>query len=156
MAKTVTSRTYNSETGTWTKNAASTKDSPKNSKKTKNKSANDKSTLSNEDTSKKTSKGAVAKEANKKTIRTLEGTLKVLPTVSTLKLKVGDTIKLSNIGKYLSGKYYITGIERSYDSSSGYSQTITVLKTNFRKTLKIKTSSKDSKKQDSKSKRSVV
>lgn len=143
----VVERKWDSKTQTWTKNYTPEK-TTKNSKTTKsskNKASNDTSNLTANSTSKKTPKGTVEKKVNKKTIRTLEGSLKVLVTNSTLKIKVGDTIYLRGLGKFLSGKYYVSAVERTLDGSNGYSQTCTVIKTNFRKTIKISASKSEKK-----------
>lgn len=81
------------------------------------------------------SKKAAKQEADQKEIRTLQGDLVLRVNSKTIKLQVGETIKLNGLGKYLSGLYYITGISRTLDSS-GYNQTISVMKTDFTKSLK--------------------
>ena len=54
-----------------------------------------------------------------------------MPSEETMSLKVGDIISLDGFGKNLSGAYYISEIERTIDSSSGYTMTLTVVKTAF-------------------------
>lgn len=95
------------------------------------------------DTASKASGGGVGskstksakQEKDKKEIRTLQGNLVLRVNANTIKLQVGETVKLIGLGRYLSGLYYITGISRTLDSS-GYNQTISVMKTDFTKTLK--------------------
>lgn len=81
------------------------------------------------------SKKKATQENDSKEFRTLQGSLKLRVNTKTIKLRVGETVRLIGLGKYLSGLYYITEISRTLDSS-GYSQSITVIKTNFTKTLK--------------------
>ena len=52
---------------------------------------------------------------------TLTGECSVVPTAAAMKLKVSDTIKITGIGKFLSGQFFIAGINRTIDSSGGYS-----------------------------------
>ena len=63
----------------------------------------------------------------------------------TIKLKAGDTVKLNGLGKYLSGNYYVKDITRQI-SSSGYSHSATLIKTDVGSSLKTSTKSKDKKK----------
>ena len=67
---------------------------------------------------------------------TLEGELVLIASKKTIALKVGQTIKIEGVGKYLSGLYYISAIKRTIDNSQGYSHTLTVIKTGFGSTLK--------------------
>ena len=71
------------------------------------------------------------KEYIEKEFTTLQGSLVLMPSEETMMLKVGDIISLDGFGKNLSGAYYIAEIERTIDSSSGYSMTLTVVKTAF-------------------------
>lgn len=66
---------------------------------------------------------------------TLQGELSIVPTDNSLKMKVGDTIKLKGVGKYLSGLYFVSEIKRTI-GSDGYNQTLTVIKTGFGDSLK--------------------
>lgn len=132
-------KVYNAHTKKW--ETAQGPTLPKKSKKTKakvtkNNKKDDDSGMSNKSTDKKSASGKTEKKVNRKTIRTLEGQIEYVPNKTTIKINVADTIKLSNLGKYLSGKYYVSNITRTIDSS-GYHQTATVLKTNFRKSLKV-------------------
>lgn len=77
------------------------------------------------------SKKKADKEIIDQDFDTLTGELKLKPTKETMKLNVGDNIVLDGFGTYLSGTYLITGIKRTIDGSSGYSQTLTVTKTGF-------------------------
>lgn len=71
------------------------------------------------------------KEYIEKEFTTLQGSLVLMPSEETMSLKVGDIISLDGFGKNLSGAYYIAEIERTIDSSSGYTMTLTVVKTAF-------------------------
>lgn len=71
------------------------------------------------------------KEYIEKEFTTLQGSLVLMPSEETMLLKVGDIISLDGFGKNLSGAYYIAEIERTIDSSSGYTMTLTVVKTAF-------------------------
>ena len=80
---------------------------------------------------------------------TLNGTLSFIVTEETIKLKAGDTVKLNGLGKYLSGNYYVKDITRQI-SSSGYSHSATLIKTDFGKSLKVSSSKKSTKKETKK------
>lgn len=67
---------------------------------------------------------------------TLEGELNLIASPKTIKLKVGQTIMIDGVGKYLSGLYYISAVKRTIDNSSGYTHTLTVIKTGFGSSLK--------------------
>lgn len=122
--------TYNPKTGSWNKSSTSTV-SPK-----KDKDKGSSSNLTNTSTNKNSSKGSVEKEKNEIEVNTLVGSLKMICTDKTIRLKVGDTVNLKGFGKYLSGNYFVKDITRTL-SSSGYSQSATVIKTDFGKSLKM-------------------
>lgn len=67
---------------------------------------------------------------------TLTGELMLAVNPTTIKIKVGQTIEIKGVGKYLSGLYYVSSIKRKIDNSSGYTQTLTVIKTGFGSSLK--------------------
>lgn len=94
----------------------------------------------------------VKKEADKEYIEkeftTLQGSLVLMPSEETMLLKVGDIISLDGFGKNLSGAYYISEIERTIDSSSGYTMTLTVVKTAFGGTVVKKEEKKSSGERD--------
>lgn len=126
-------RVYDPKTKTWKKV------SDTSSKDDGNKSTggtNDSSGLADSSSSKKTTTSKSTKKANTKTLRTLTGNLSFVPNENTIKIKPRDTIELKGLGKYLSGKYYVETVEMSL-SSSGFSMSAEVLKTNFRNSLKI-------------------
>ena len=101
-----------------------------------NKKTEDNSGLASSKSGKKTATSKATKRANRKTLYSLEGNLSYVPNENSIQLRAGETVKLKGLGSYLSGNYYVSSIERTI-SSSGYSQTATVLKTDFKKSLKI-------------------
>lgn len=112
-------------------------------------SSNKKASSTKENTSnsaKSTAKGDTEKKTKNIEYNTLTGTLNLVPTDQSIRLNVGDTITIKNVGKYLSGKYYISDITR-HISTSGYSLELTVFKPDFSETLKVKgTNNKKTKK----------
>lgn len=62
---------------------------------------------------------------------TLVGDIEVIPTDSTLRVKVGDTVNLQGVGKFLSGLYFVSEIKRTVSNSSGFSLTFTLYKNGF-------------------------
>lgn len=140
-------RTYDPTTGKWTKSystdnskSSSKKSSSKNSSKGSSSSGKNKSNLTSSNSSKKSSTGAVEKKYNDIEINTLTGTLNFIVTEETIKIKAGDTIKLNGIGTHLSGSYYVKDVTRQV-STSGYSHSATVIKTDFGSEIKVATSS---------------
>ncbi len=67
---------------------------------------------------------------------TLKGDLILTSTEKSIRIKVGDTIKINGIGKYLSGLYFVSNVKRTLNKDSGYSHTLTVIKTGFGNSLK--------------------
>lgn len=88
------------------------------------------------------------KEYIEKEFTTLQGSLVLMPSEETMSLKVGDIISLDGFGNNLSGAYYISEIERTIDSSSGYTMTLTVVKTAFGGTVVKKEEKKSSGERD--------
>lgn len=130
-----TSYTYDPSTGEWkttTNDSNSGNDNDDSSKK----SGSD--NLTSTDTDKGSSKGDTEKKYNTIEYNTLSGTLNFISTNKTIKLKAGDTVTINGIGKYLSGDYYVQDITRSI-SSSGYSHSATLIKTDMGATLKTST-----------------
>ena len=138
--------TYDPQTGKWTKNgggSSSSKSSKSGSKSSSNSKSGDNLTASS--SSKNDSSGQVEKKYNYIEVNTLSGTLNFIVNEDTIKLKAGDTVKLNGLGKYLSGNYYVKDITRQI-SSSGYSHSATLIKTDVGSSLKTSTKSKDKKK----------
>ena len=140
--------TYNPKTGKWTKSTTNSDDSSKSNNNNKNKSGNEDNLTSNS-SDKNDSTGDVEKKYNTIEINTLSGSLSFIVTEETIKLKAGDTVKLNGLGKYLSGNYYVKDITRQI-SSSGYSHSATLIKTDFGKFLKVSSSKKSTKKETKK------
>ena len=139
--------TYDPKTGKWTKSTTGSNDNKK-SNNNKNKSGNEDNLTSNS-SDKNDSTGDVEKKYNTIEINTLSGSLSFIVTEETIKLKAGDTVKLNGLGKYLSGNYYVKDITRQI-SSSGYSHSATLIKTDFGKSLKVSSSKKSTKKETKK------
>lgn len=112
--------------------SSTTKATPDNIGSTK-KSSGSKSGKSS--SSKKKSQTSTKDKADKEyrdiEYNTLEGELSITLNDKTNKVRVGDTIQLKGLGTNLSGLYFITKINRSASGSSGYSVTLTVIKTGF-------------------------
>lgn len=139
--------TYDPQTGKWTKNGGSGSSSSNSNKRSSSSSSNSKSgdNLTASSSSKNDSSGQVEKKYNYIEVNTLSGTLNFIVNEDTIKLKAGDTVKLNGLGKYLSGNYYVKDITRQI-SSSGYSHSATLIKTDVGSSLKTSTKSKDKKK----------
>ena len=138
--------TYDPQTGKWTKSgggSSSSKSNKSGSKSSSNSKSGDNLTASS--SSKNDSSGQVEKKYNYIEVNTLSGTLNFIVNEDTIKLKAGDTVKLNGLGKYLSGNYYVKDITRQI-SSSGYSHSATLIKTDVGSSLKTSTKSKDKKK----------
>ena len=139
-------RTYDPTTGKWTQSytntsskSSSSKDSNSSSSKSTS-SGTSKDNLTSTNSNKNSSTGSVEKKYNDIEINTLSGTLNFIVTEETIKLKAGDTITIKGIGNHLSGKYYIKDITRQI-STSGYSHSATVIKTDFGSEIKVATTS---------------
>lgn len=139
--------TYDPQTGKWTKNGGGGSSSSNSNKSGSKSSSNSKSgdNLTASSSSKNDSSGQVEKKYNYIEVNTLSGTLNFIVNEDTIKLKAGDTVKLNGLGKYLSGNYYVKDITRQI-SSSGYSHSATLIKTDVGSSLKTSTKSKDKKK----------
>lgn len=62
---------------------------------------------------------------------TLTGDCSVLPTKQNMKLKVGNTIKMLGVGKFLSGLYFISEIKRTISNDGAYSMSLVLYKNGF-------------------------
>lgn len=129
--RTEQSKVYNWEKDTWETKESKVKVAPQSSSggmsESEIKNQAD-SILDSSNTSKSTKKSN--KKQSETEIRTLEGDLVLRPNTKTIKIRVGETIKLMGIGPYLSGLYYVSEIKRTL-TSSGYSNSFRVLKTNI-------------------------
>ena len=124
---------YNYDTGEWTRSVSEDTSNSGDSGSSGN-------NLTSTDPNKDSSTGAVEKQYNNIELNTLEGSLSFVATEETIQLKVGDTVKIEGIGKYLSGDYYVKELVRQI-SSNGYEHTATLIKTDFGKSLKTTTDS---------------
>ena len=137
--------TYDPQTGKWTKNGGGSSSSKSNRSGSKSSNSKSGDNLTASSSSKNDSSGQVEKKYNYIEVNTLSGTLNFIVNEDTIKLKAGDTVKLNGLGKYLSGNYYVKDITRQI-SSSGYSHSATLIKTDVGSSLKTSTKSKDKKK----------
>lgn len=124
----VTSLTYSSTKGGWTPNI----EEENNETPQEDTSSN----LSSTNSDKNSSTGAVEKESNEIELNTLEGSLNFIVNEETVKIKAGDTIDLQGFGNHLSGKYYVKELVRQI-GSNGYTNSATVIKTDFGSTLVV-------------------
>lgn len=69
-------------------------------------------------------------------MNTLTGELVLVPSPTSMRIKVNDTLRIEGLGKYLSGKYFVSGVRRSLHKDGGYSNSFTLLKTGFGDSLK--------------------
>lgn len=123
---------YNPKTGVWEPVSYSGSDS----NTSLSTSTQNGGTVTVDTSSKVNSKAEADSEYIEIEFNTLEGELVLIASKKTIALKVGQTIKIEGVGKYLSGLYYISAIKRTIDNSQGYSHTLTVIKTGFGSTLK--------------------
>lgn len=137
--------TYNPQTGEWTKtnnnSGGSSSKKPSTSSSNSSSGGGSKSSgdnLTSSNPNKNSSAGSVEKKYNYIEINTLTGTLNFIVTEETIKLKAGDTVKINNIGKFLSGNYYVKDVTRQI-SSSGYSHSATLIRTDVGNSLKSST-----------------
>lgn len=130
--------TYDPTTGKWTKSDVS-ENNPTTDSNTKDASGESDNNLTSSTSDKNTSTGSVEKKYNEIEVNTLIGTLNFIVNQETIKLRAGDTVKLQGLGKYLSGDYYVQDVYRNI-GSNGYEHSATLIKTNFGKSLKIKSS----------------
>ena len=127
-------RQYDPKTGTW-KIVGESKGKVVTTPSKNNNSGSNNSNLSSNNTDKNTSTGAVEQEYNNIEVNTLEGTVSVVPTIATLKVKVGDTVSLQGFGNTLSGLYYVKEVNKQINAS-GLTLTWTVMRSNFGSSLK--------------------
>lgn len=110
-----------------------THSSYKNSRKDNKKSKTSSSRSKNDNRVTTTTKTKSDKEFIEVEVSTLEGTISVATPNPSLQAK--KTIKLTGLGKALTGLYYVEKVENSFDQN-GYTQTLTVSKTGFGDSLK--------------------
>lgn len=137
------SMVYDPQTKTWSPSGDG-KGSKSSGSKGSTKKKDDSDNLTTSNSGKDSSAGKTEKQHNYIEMNTLSGTLNYIVTKQTIKIKAGDTIKIKNLGKYLSGKYYVKDVTRQI-GSNGYSHSATLIKTDMGATLKPRTKSKDTK-----------
>lgn len=67
---------------------------------------------------------------------TLTGECEIVPNSKSLRLKVGDTVTLKGVGKYLSGLYFISEIKKSISTSDGLKISLVLIRNGFGNSLK--------------------
>lgn len=132
-----TSRVYDPKTGTWVA-ATPTNEDGKTVSLPSTTGAPDPNPKSQVD-----SKTAAEKEYIEIEFNTLVGELGLTSTEKSIRLKVNDTIKVEGVGKYLSGQYFISAIQRKITKDGGYTHTLTLIKNGFGNSLKKSQSSGD-------------
>lgn len=88
--------------------------------------------LQNRNVSDVDSKTLAEKKVIKTEFNTLVGNLAVVPSDSVLKVKINNTIKLFGFGKYISGKFFVAEIKRTFDAINGYTISFVVHKNKFK------------------------
>lgn len=68
--------------------------------------------------------------------KNLEGDVEVVVSPKTLKIVAGSTVRITGIGKYLSGFYYVMGRKVSISGSGAMQVSLSVVKTKFGDSLK--------------------
>lgn len=141
------SMTYNPKTGQWSSNpnapsSNTSSGSPVSNtgQKTSANTATPQATTATDNLVASTDKadsaqGSTEKENNDIEYNVLSGTLNFVANKKTIKIKAGATIELRGLGSTLSGLYYVQDVTRNI-SSSGYSHSATVIKTDFGNSLK--------------------
>lgn len=69
-------------------------------------------------------------------MNTLTGELALVPSVTSMRIRVNDTLRIEGLGKYLSGKYFVAGVRRVIHKDGGYANSFSLLKTGFGDSLK--------------------
>lgn len=140
IGTTKTEYVFNERTGVWEKKSLivpTTPDSPKVQTTPSNTSTG------NSSPSKVDSKAEADKKYIETEFNTLTGELSLTPSKKSLRIKVNDTVEISGVGSYLSGKYFVSAVKRSLTKDGGYSQTLTVMKNGFGDSLKKPKESSD-------------
>ena len=126
--------TYNPSTGTWVPSSPTIGTPPSSSSQDPENVPS--SVTGDESSSTVDSKSQSDKEYIEIEFNTLEGELVVAPSKKTIRVGVNDTVEVSGVGSYLSGKYFVSAVKRTLNKDSGYSQTLTVIKNGFGDSLK--------------------
>lgn len=67
---------------------------------------------------------------------TLRGEAQLKPTDETIGIEYFQTTEVRGLGKYLSGKYFVEGVDHTLDTDNGFSISATLIKTGFGETMK--------------------
>lgn len=128
------SLTYNPTTGNWEASSSNPSSDKNNSGSSSNKkpstSKNDNSS-SNVDSELEAEKEFIEVEFN-----ILTGEMQLTPTTKSIRIKVNDTVEVRGLGRYLSGLYFVSAVNRNLSTSGGYTHSITLLKNGFGDSLK--------------------
>lgn len=82
------------------------------------------------------SKTSAEKEYIEVEFNTLTGECEIIPSTKSLRLKVGDTVTLKGVGKYLSGLYFISEIKKTISTSDGLKISLVLIRNGFGDSLK--------------------
>ena len=82
------------------------------------------------------SKTSAEKDYIEVEFNTLTGECEIVPNSKSLRLKVGDTVTLKGVGKYLSGLYFISEIKKSISTSDGLKISLVLIRNGFGNSLK--------------------
>lgn len=82
------------------------------------------------------SKTSAEKEYIEVEFNTLTGECEIVPNSKSLRLKVGDTVTLKGVGKYLSGLYFISEIKKTISTSDGLKISLVLIRNGFGNSLK--------------------
>lgn len=82
------------------------------------------------------SKTSAEKDYIEVEFNTLTGECEIVPNSKSLRLKVGDTVTLKGVGKYLSGLYFISEIKKSISTGDGLKISLVLIRNGFGDSLK--------------------
>lgn len=133
---------YDTSTGKWVPASPSIGSAPSSS--TQDPEDVPSSVTGNDSNSEVDSKADADKEYIEVEFNTLVGDLSVIPSKKAIRIKVNDTVEILGVGRFLSGKYFVSAIKRTISNDNGYSQTLTVMKNGFGDSLKNSVSSTES------------
>ena len=125
--------TYNPKTGTWVPTAPTAGQAPSATTDEMEKVPPE---VSGDDSSQVDNKTEADREYIEIELKTLVGDLTVVPSQKNIRIQVNKTVEVEGVGKYLSGKYFVSAIKRTISKDGGYSQTLSVLKNGFGDSLK--------------------
>ena len=127
---TTTEYKFDTSKGIWVEQASSVPTTVDTAK------SDSKASAPNTSKSQTDTKTEAEKEYIETEFNTLTGDASLTASKKSIRIKVNNTVEIKGIGKYLSGKYFVSSVKRSLNKDSGYSQSITVLKNGFGDSLK--------------------